>query len=125
QTPACRSPRPPTALVRVSFPATPPPAVSSKRKSGGLTSQPMLLMGYYSQTRRMQCGAHNCWDEFLFEPQLEPQLTPDILDELKAANIRDIHVYDPADPKGIFLGYHTPSYKITLVGFDGSALDIE
>src|SRR5206468_8756485 len=39
----------------------------------GLTSQPMLLQGYYSQTRRVQCGAHNCWDEFLFEPQLEPR----------------------------------------------------
>ena len=91
----------------------------------GLTGQPILLLGYYSQTRRTQCGAHNCWDEFLFEPQLEPQLAPGISDELNAANIRYIHVYDPADPKGFSASYHTPIYKITLVGFDGSARDIE
>jgi hypothetical protein len=112
-------------LRRNPFPAFPAFGGFKETQIEGLTGKPVVLLGYYSQTRRTQCGAHNCWDEFLFEPRLEPQLPPDISDELRAANIRYIHVYDPADPKGISVGYHTPSYKITLVGFDGSVREIE
>jgi len=83
----------------------------------GLTTTPFTLRGYYSQTRGVHEGAHNGWDEFLFEPGLEPGLPPPLLQELKAANIRYVHVHDPA---AIVVGWHTPQYRITLVGFDGT-----
>jgi hypothetical protein len=56
----------------------------------GLTSQPIVLTGYYSQTYRP--GHHNFTEEFIFEPRLEPGLSALALAELEAANIQFLHV---------------------------------
>jgi hypothetical protein len=57
----------------------------------GLTSQPLVLRGYYSQTYRP--GHHNFTEEFVFEPRLEPGLAPALLEELRQANIQAIYVH--------------------------------
>jgi hypothetical protein len=51
----------------------------------GLTSGPITLTNYYSQTYRP--GHHNFTEEFVFEPGLEPGLPDSAKAELKAANI--------------------------------------
>lgn len=57
----------------------------------GYTSEPIVLSGYYSQT---YCPEHHNFSEhFLFEPQLEPGISQNILDELRARDIRLIHLY--------------------------------
>ena len=56
----------------------------------GLTSEPIVLKGYYSQTLHPE--HHNFIEHYLFEPQLEPNLSSDILAELKAKDIRYIRV---------------------------------
>jgi hypothetical protein len=56
----------------------------------GYTSEPIFLHGYYSQTYRPE--HHNMREQFLFEPQLETGISQDILDELKAQDIRLIHL---------------------------------
>lgn len=55
-----------------------------------LTTQPIVLTGYYSQTYRP--GHHNFTEEFIFEPRLEPGLPASTLSELQAANIQFLHV---------------------------------
>jgi len=55
----------------------------------GLT-QPIVLTGEYSQT--YQPGHHNFSAEYLFEPTLEPGLSPLTLEELAAQDIRVIFV---------------------------------
>ncbi len=47
----------------------------------GYTSEPIVLRGEYSQTYRPE--HHNFAEHFLFEPQLEPGLSPDVLAELE------------------------------------------
>ena len=56
----------------------------------GLTSEPIVLKGYYSQTLHPE--HHNFVEHYIFEPQLEPNLSSDILAELKAEDIRYIRV---------------------------------
>lgn len=56
----------------------------------GLTTLPIVLTGYYSQTYRP--GHHNFTEEFIFEPRLEPGLPASTLAELNAANIQMLHV---------------------------------
>jgi len=56
----------------------------------GLTTQPIELTGYYSQTYRP--GHHNFTEEFIFEPRLEPGLPASTLAELNTANIQFLHV---------------------------------
>jgi hypothetical protein len=55
----------------------------------GLTSEPIVLTGYFSQS--VGGGAHLCPKNFLFEPGLEPGIPQKILDELQARNIRLIY----------------------------------
>jgi len=57
----------------------------------GYTSEPIVLRGWYSQTYRPK--HHNFGEHFLFEPRLEPGVSQNILDELRAQNIRLIHLY--------------------------------
>jgi len=57
----------------------------------GLTTQPIVLTGYYSQTYRP--GHHNFTEEFIFEPRLEPGLSAATLAELQAANIQFLHLH--------------------------------
>ncbi len=54
----------------------------------GFTSRPIVLRGDFSQTYRP--GHHNFWEDFLFDPWLEPGVDPALLEELRAANIRAI-----------------------------------
>ena len=56
----------------------------------GYTSEPIVLDGYYSQTYRPE--HHNFGEHFLFEPRLEPGISQNILDELRAQNIGLIHM---------------------------------
>ncbi|MBI2929563.1 MAG: hypothetical protein HYY24_28195 [Verrucomicrobia bacterium] len=86
----------------------------------GLTRLPIILRGYYSQTRWFTPGAHNSWDDLLFEPGLEPALSSDTARELEQANIHLIRVYDPVE---IVVDWYQPRYRISLLGFDGSARD--
>jgi len=57
----------------------------------GLTTNVILLHGYYSQTYRP--GHHNFSEEFIFEPRLEPGLSPSTLAELSAANVQFLHLH--------------------------------
>jgi hypothetical protein len=57
----------------------------------GYTSEPIILQGWYSQTYRPE--HHNFSEHFLFEPQLEPGISQNILDELRGQDIRLIHLY--------------------------------
>lgn len=56
----------------------------------GLTPEPIVLTGYYSQTYRP--GHHNFTEEFIFEPRLEPGMPASTLTELEAANIQLLHL---------------------------------
>ncbi|MCF7974104.1 MAG: hypothetical protein K9N55_09840 [Phycisphaerae bacterium] len=56
----------------------------------GLTSEPIVLTGYFSQTYRPE--HHNRVEHFLFEPRLEPGISQTILEELVQADIRWIHL---------------------------------
>lgn len=51
----------------------------------GLTSEPLTLMGEFSQT--YVPGHHNFFEWFLFDPSLEPGLSQEALDELRAAGV--------------------------------------
>jgi hypothetical protein len=59
----------------------------------GLTTQPIVLHGYYSQT--FHPFHHNFGEEFLFEPRLEPGISQSVLDELEAKNIQLIYFCNP------------------------------
>ncbi|MEN6334220.1 MAG: PEP/pyruvate-binding domain-containing protein [Phycisphaerales bacterium] len=78
-------------------------------KITGYTSEPIVLHGEYSQTYRPE--HHNFAEHFLFEPQLEPGLSPTILAELKARDIRYIHILN---------GMDNPT--ITTYGYDEEGL---
>ena len=54
----------------------------------GFTSRPIVLRGELSQTYRP--GHHNFWEDFLFDPWLEPGVAADLLEELRGVNIRAI-----------------------------------
>jgi hypothetical protein len=81
----------------------------------GLSSTPIVLRGYYSQSRSFGWGAHNGWDEFLFEPQLEDGISSEVLEELRAADARAVRIGMPGD---IFAGWVDVVYRIDLIGFD-------
>ena len=64
----------------------------------GLTSEPIVLRGWYSQTYRPE--HHNFTEHFIFEPQLEPGLAPAVLAELNALNVQFIYaIRDPGPHK--------------------------
>ncbi len=71
----------------------------------GYTSEPIVLRGWYSQTYKPE--HHNFSEHFLFEPELEPGLSPAVLAELREKDIRLIHVYTSFDEP-----------TITTYGFD-------
>ena len=56
----------------------------------GITSQPILLTNFYSQT--ISFGHGYFGTEFLFEPRLEQSIPQRILDELEALDIRLFHL---------------------------------
>jgi hypothetical protein len=73
----------------------------------GLTTDPIVLHDYYSQTYRP--GHHNFSEDFIFEPRLDPALPAAIRDELDAANVQLLHVHWPGHENVTF----------TVLGFDG------
>ncbi len=56
----------------------------------GLTAEPIVLRGYYSQTFRPE--HHNLVEHFLFEPRLEPGISDAVLTELNTMDVRFIHL---------------------------------
>lgn len=64
----------------------------------GLTAEPIVLTGYYSQTFRPE--HHNLTEHFLFEPRLEPGIPPEILSQLRDLNVRFIHLIVDKDGVG-------------------------
>jgi hypothetical protein len=56
----------------------------------GLASEPVRLTGAFSQT--YDSIRHNFSETFLFEPGLDPQVSPGLRAELRAANIRRVRV---------------------------------
>jgi hypothetical protein len=57
----------------------------------GLTPTPIVLTHPFAQT--YQPGHHNFWENFLFEPRLDPQVSPEALAALDALGIVQIHAY--------------------------------
>ena len=78
----------------------------------GLTTIPIVLHNYYSQTYRP--GHHNFSEEFIFEPRLEPDLPAGSLDELNAANIQWLHIHWRGDDIVTF----------TVLGLDGELREL-
>lgn len=75
----------------------------------GLASKALRLRGYYSQTAVPGHKNRGAW--FLFEPEMEACLDPDLQDELRKANIKLIHVSRE--------GWSNSDITIILQGFDG------
>ncbi len=69
--------------------ATPTCVQFEQTRIEGLTTEPIILTGYFSQS--VGGGAHLCPKNFLFEPDLEPGIPPKTLAELRAKNIRLIY----------------------------------
>jgi hypothetical protein len=56
----------------------------------GLTDQPIVLEGWYSQTYRPE--HHNFGEHLVFEPRLEPGVGAAVVDALDTAGARQIFV---------------------------------
>jgi hypothetical protein len=70
----------------------------------GLTSQPIILRGYYSQTYRPE--HHNFGENFIFDPRLEEGIPASTLSELVVANVQFLCVRMGHGASGIWaLGY--------------------
>jgi len=91
----------------------------------GLTSEPIVLHDWYSQT---YCpGHHNITEFFIFEPRLEPGLSQEILDELIAEEIQYIYVVagsHPSSPVDMYYYDDVPCDSVVCVsnadcGFPG------
>ncbi|MEN6337470.1 MAG: PEP/pyruvate-binding domain-containing protein [Phycisphaerales bacterium] len=81
----------------------------------GLTTEPIVLTGYFSQS--VGGGAHLCPKNFLFEPGLEPGVSQQTLDELRARNVRLIYFTTGARECRPTEKDDTPPL-IRLLGFD-------
>ncbi|MGQ9650884.1 MAG: PEP/pyruvate-binding domain-containing protein [Phycisphaerae bacterium] len=90
----------------------------------GYTSSPIILHSPYSQTYRPE--HHNFSEHFLFEPRLEPGISPSILQELRSKNIRVIYVYRPSSGSPTFttIGFTTPADFDQDNDVDGTDYDI-
>ena len=80
-------------------------------KISGLTSDPIVLRGYFSQTYRP--GHHNFTESFVFEPSLEEGINPSQLAELREANVQQVFLV--ADPWG--------GGQMKIIGLDGNVRD--
>ena len=77
-------------------------------KITGLTSDPIILRGYFSQTYRP--GHHNFWEDFVFEPKLDEELSASQASELEEENVRKILLF--TDPWG-------QGGSMSFIGLDG------
>jgi hypothetical protein len=83
----------------------------------GLTSEPLVLRGFFSQTYKP--SRHNQSEQFLFEPVIDGGVSSAQLAELRAIDVRRIYFADNIfiwDPTKI--SSRVASY-IELIGFDG------
>lgn len=88
----------------------------------GLTSEPIVLRDWYSQTYRP--GHHNFTESFVFEPGLEPGLALSIRNELAAMNIAQIVVLDsPGFTEQVF--YLPPESSCNSVRFAAGDLNCD
>jgi hypothetical protein len=81
----------------------------------GLTSEPIVLTGFFSQS--VGGGSHLCPKNFLFEPALEPGIAPGTLAELRQKNVRLIYYTTGARECRPLEWQDTPPF-IRLYGFD-------
>ncbi|HCO95536.1 MAG TPA: hypothetical protein DIU00_16575, partial [Phycisphaerales bacterium] len=81
----------------------------------GLTTEPIVLTGYFSQS--FGGGSHLCPKNFLFEPAMEPGISQTILDELKDRNVKYIYYTTGSRDARPTEWKDTPP-KIILYGFD-------
>ena len=94
----------------------PPTSVQIERTTiQGLTTEPIVLTGYYSQS--FGGGSHLSPKNFLFEPALEPGISQTILDELKARNVKYIY-YTTGGRESRPTEWENTPPKIILYGFD-------
>jgi len=96
-------------------PASPTSIQFVQTRIEGLTSEPIMLTGFFSQS--VGGGAHLCPKNFLFEPALEPGISAQILDELRARNVRLIYYTTGARECRPTEWADTPPY-IRFYGFD-------
>jgi hypothetical protein len=83
----------------------------------GLTATPITLTNGFAQTYGP--GHHNFWEEFIFEPGLDPSVTPAQKAELAAKNIRLLHIYSNRIDFGLPTGGDSGA-RLTLLGLDGT-----
>jgi len=104
--------------VRWSMMGSTPTSVQFERtRIEGLTSEPIILVGFYSQS--VGGGAHLCPKNFLFEPALEPGISQTILDELKSQNIQLIY-YTTGGRECRPTEWEDTPPRIELYGFDNN-----
>lgn len=107
-------------------PSSPTSIQIERTRIEGLTSEPIELTGFFSQS--VGGGAHLCPKNFLFEPALESGISQEILDELKARNIRLVYFttgarecrpteWEDTPPAIRFYGFDDP-----IEGSDGTPL---
>ena len=72
----------------------------------GLTTEPISLKGWYSQTYAP--GHHNFWEEFLLEPSKEEGISNEQLEELEDNDVKMIYLF-------IDRGRSSNAY---IIGFD-------
>jgi hypothetical protein len=82
----------------------------------GLTTEPIVLKGYYSQTFRPE--HHNVAEHFLFEPRLEPGISAAIVSQLQNKGIRFIHMILDKDNVG------ANQSRIILYDFNANPIDL-
>ena len=75
----------------------------------GLTTEPISLKGWYSQTYAP--GHHNFWEEFLLEPSKEEGISNEQLEELEDNDVKMIYLF-------IDRGRSSNAY---IIGFDDEA----
>ena len=97
--------------------ATPTCVQFEQTRIVGLTSEPIVLTDYFSQS--VGGGSHLCPKDFLFEPGLEPGLSQKTLGELRARNIRLIYCTTGARECRPTEWQDTPP-RIRFYGFDQS-----
>ena len=78
----------------------------------GLTVKPIILKGYFSQTYRP--GHHNFWEDFVFEPSLDDDLSFSQINELQKRNVRQILFF--TDPWG-------QGGNIKIIGLNGNLMN--
>jgi len=104
--------------VRWSMMGGTPTSVQFERtRIEGLTSEPIVLSGFFSQS--VGGGAHLCPKNFLFEPALEPGISQTILDELKAKDIQLIY-YTTGGRECRPTEWEDTPPRIVLYGFDNN-----